>query len=150
MANSKQPSAMSLYEEERHKRVSRMVGYCLTLSTVEGWKGLVPVLIARLTVNERKWLACMSLQALDEPDAIEVGRDVLGQEGRGMPIAAFDGVVDEAAFWADMAEPDELDAYCLACFNRMEANRQKQFLSYVSNLPIGLDTAPDADLREAA
>jgi hypothetical protein len=39
--------------------------------------------------------------------------------------------MDDAAFWADMAEPGELEAYCLASFKRMIPARQMDFLAFV-------------------
>ena len=48
-----------------------------------------------------------------------------------MPQAPLFNHMDQAAFWADMAEPDELDAYCLASFNRMHPARQSAFLAFV-------------------
>jgi hypothetical protein len=39
--------------------------------------------------------------------------------------------MDQAVFWADMAEADELDAYCLASFNRMAPQRQAAFLGFI-------------------
>ncbi len=49
----------------------------------------------------------------------------------GLPISYLFSVMDEAAFWADMAAPEELDAYCLASFQRMRPERQKAFLEFV-------------------
>lgn len=52
-------------------------------------------------------------------------------EYAGMPQAPLFNHMDQAAFWADMAEPVELDAYCLASFNRMHPARQSAFLAFV-------------------
>ena len=41
------------------------------------------------------------------------------------------GYMDEAAFWAEMAEPEALEAYCLASFERMAPARQSAFLNHV-------------------
>ena len=50
----------------------------------------------------------------------------------GWPGAAFMGrVMEEAAFWADMASRVELKAYCLATFQRMKPADQAAFLGYV-------------------
>ncbi len=51
--------------------------------------------------------------------------------GAGPPIAPLFGYMDEAAFWADLAEPAELEAYCLASFRAMSRERQAEFLDYV-------------------
>lgn len=142
-------SAMSLHVADRHKRISKMLGFCLTLATPEAWCGLVPVLMARLTANERKWLACMALHALDQSDAEQVASDVLPAQGAGSPLAALDDIVSEAEFWADMADASEIDAYCLTCFNRMPANRQDEFLSYIASKR-ERPTKPTSTMREAA
>jgi hypothetical protein len=39
--------------------------------------------------------------------------------------------MDQAAWWADFALPVELDAYALACVNRMTPPRRTAFLNYV-------------------
>jgi hypothetical protein len=46
-------------------------------------------------------------------------------------MAPLFNYMDQAAFWADMATPDELDAYALASFNRMAPQRQAAFLGFV-------------------
>jgi len=38
--------------------------------------------------------------------------------------------VDEAANWAEMANPDELDAYIVAIFNAMPGSRKRAFLDF--------------------
>ncbi len=107
-----------------------MLGYVLTLGTQDAWFGLVPVLVARLTVAERVSLAFMALKALDADDATLTAKAALDR-GAGMPIVPLFSHMDGATHWADMAEPDELDAYVLASFNRMAPPRQAAFLDYV-------------------
>ena len=52
-----------------HLKVVPMLGYVLTLGTQDSWWGLAPVLIARLTVEERAALAFMALKALNRDTA---------------------------------------------------------------------------------
>ncbi|RFP86345.1 hypothetical protein DZK27_14760 [Rhodobacteraceae bacterium 63075] len=113
-----------------HLKVVRMLGYVLTLGTQDAWWGLVPVLMARLTVEERAALAFMALKALDRDDATMTAEAALDQ-GAGQPQAPLFSHMDQAAFWADMADPEELEAYCLASFNAMPRVRQAAFLEYV-------------------
>ena len=47
------------------------------------------------------------------------------------PIAPLFNHMNEAAFWADMATPDEREAYCLASFKAMSYERQAAFLDFV-------------------
>jgi hypothetical protein len=113
-----------------HLKVVRMLGYVLTLGTQDAWWGLVPVLMARLTVEERAALAFMGLKALDRDDALMTAEAALC-EGAGQPQVPLFGFMDQAAFWADMADPEELEAYCLATFNAMPRGRQAAFLDHV-------------------
>lgn len=113
-----------------HLKVVRMLGHVLTLGTQDAWWGLVPVLMARLTVEERAALAFMGLKALDRDDAMMTAEAALCA-GAGQPQAPLFGFMDQAAFWADMADPEELEAYCLASFNAMPRGRQVAFLDHV-------------------
>lgn len=122
--------AMSKYAANRHKRAARMLGYSLTIGTPDAWWGLAPVLRARLTVRELMSLAFMALNALDRDAAAMTAEAALcGRAGEPQP--PFFGFMDQAAFWADMAAPEELEAYCLASFNAMPRDRQAAFLDHV-------------------
>jgi hypothetical protein len=48
-----------------------------------------------------------------------------------MPLPPLVNYMNEASFWADRAAPTELDAYCLATFNRMAPDRQAAFLDFI-------------------
>jgi hypothetical protein len=88
------------------------------------------MLVARLTIKERVALAFMALKALDRDDATMTAEAALCA-GAEQPQAPLFGFMDQAAFWADMAEPDELEAYCLASFKAMTSGKQAAFLGYV-------------------
>ena len=81
-----------------------------------------------------KWRASIAWAALRTlPDdvadlVIEADSEL---RGAGQPIPAFYGEMAEAVFWASMASSRELDAYCLACFDRMAPARQAAFLGHV-------------------
>ena len=62
-----------------HLKVVRMLGYVLTLGTQDAWWGLVPVLMARLTVEERASLAFMALFSLDHECASQTADAALSQ-----------------------------------------------------------------------
>jgi len=70
---------------------------------------------------------CVQTDDLAAP-VIEVDVD---SQAAGPPIPPFDGVMAEATFWANMANPDELAAYTLACYARLAPARQAAFLAYV-------------------
>jgi len=109
------------------KCVSRTVGFALWL---DEWEGLPVILRARLNNRQRAALAFMALKSLKRDDAAITARAALAEEA-GQPIAPLFNHMDEAAFWADMAEPEALEAYCLASFNRMAPAQQSAFLGFV-------------------
>lgn len=112
------------------KRVSRSIGYALWLDTYDDWAGLSVILRARLSDKQRASLAFMVMRSLDCEQMGAVANAVMPQ-GTPAPMAPFINHVDEAAFWADMAEPEALDAYCLASFNAMTSSRQTAFLEFI-------------------
>jgi len=123
--------ALSKYMPDAYKRVARIIGYTLLLGgDADNWHGLTVVLTARLTPQERAAMAWAVLRSLTPDQVVDVAQTVL-PKGSSAPIAPLFNHMDEAAFWADMAEPEELDAYCLASFNRMAPARQAAFLGYV-------------------
>ena len=123
--------ALSKYMPDAYKRVARMVGYTLLLGAdADNWHGLTVVLTARLTPQERGAMAWAVLRSLTTDQVISVAETVL-PKGTGAPIAPLFNHMDEAAFWADMAEPEALEAYCLASFNAMPVPRKAAFLEFV-------------------
>lgn len=114
--------------------VSRSLGYCLLLDDLDAWLGLGCILRARLSTTERAALAYVALKALPPQQAQAVGDAALGNamlSTAGQPIAPLFNHMDEAAFWADIATPDEREAYCLASFKAMPYARQAAFLDFV-------------------
>ncbi len=123
------PSILSRYMKPEHKRLSRMLGYCLTLGTAEAWAGFSFVAAARLEATERAALGFAALGSLDADQARMTAAAVLGEAGD--PLPPFLGGMEDAVHWADWASPAELDAYCLAAFRRMAPDRQAAFLRFV-------------------
>lgn len=117
---------------DQYRRVARMVGLCLFSGrNVDHWHGLSVVLTARLEPEERALLGWSVLRSLTPDQAVDVLNTILPKRA-GQPIAAFESPVGEAAFWADLASQDELEAYCLICFNRMPPHRQSAFLDFAT------------------
>jgi hypothetical protein len=122
---------LSKYMPDAYKRVARMVGYTLSLGAdAENWHGLTVVLTARLTSQERVAMAWAVLRSLTPEQVVDVAQTVL-PDSLGAPIPPLFNHMDEAAFWADMAEPEALEAYCLASFNAMQVPRKAAFLEFV-------------------
>lgn len=112
------------------KRVSRSLGYFLWVGTSNDLHGVSVILRKRLTPKQRGALAFAALQSLDHDLAVQTA-DAALSDGIGAPIAPLLNHLDEAAFWADMAEPEALEAYCLASFNAMPSPRKAAFLEFV-------------------
>lgn len=121
---------LSKYMPDAYKRVARAVGYSLLLTDADAWHGLTVVLTARLTPQERAAMAWAVLRSLTPEQVVDVAQAVL-LNGVGAPIAPLINHMDEAAFWADMAAPDEREAYCLASFEAMPYERQAAFFDFV-------------------
>ena len=115
------------------RSASRSIGLAAWADTTDGWHGLATVLAARFEPHQRAGLAWAALKYL-HPDHIVAVAETLLPEGTGAPIASLFSHMDEATFWADMAEPDALDAYTLAGFNAMHPARQAAFLDYIGDL----------------
>ncbi|MFG6625002.1 hypothetical protein [Sulfitobacter sp. 1A12056] len=133
-ANDRGHSASVNRTAYRIDSVSRSLGYCLLLDDLDAWLGLSAILRARLNTTERAALAYVALKALLPQDAKAVAEAALGgaiPSAAGQPIAPLFNHMDEAAFWADMAAPDEREAYCLASFKAMPYERQAAFLDFV-------------------
>lgn len=122
--------SLSLHIPDNIKRVSRMLGYSLMLGTADAWLDFAAVVAARLTDRERAGLAFAALRSLSDEQAAAVAGAVL-PDGTSAPIPPLFGYLDEAAFWADMAEPEAVEAYCAACFDRMAPARRADFLDHV-------------------
>ncbi|MEM7472921.1 MAG: hypothetical protein AAF340_16355 [Pseudomonadota bacterium] len=120
---------MSAHGKDAHKRAARMLGYVLTLDEVNAWWGFSAVLEAHLTTQERAAIALMSLKALPADDGLAIARAAF--PAQHIPDPPLLGCLDQAAFWADYATVEELDAYCLSSFNAMTGTRQAAFLDFV-------------------
>lgn len=121
--------------QRRHLGASRALGYTLTLGTHEAWSDFRLVIAMRLSDEERAALAFWALRSLSDDDAaatIQAAADLMDiPSPAGAPVAPLSDLMDEAAFWADMADPAEVEAYCISTFNRMSSARQSAFLNYV-------------------
>ena len=118
---------MKLVSSEPHDSLLPVLGRALGTYDRDLWLAVESAMTAECSPEQRACIAFVTLRSLDHELATEVFESIFV----GAPIPALFGVMDEAAFWADMAAPAELDAYCLACFNRMKPSRQADFLGFV-------------------
>ena len=112
-----------------HKRALLMLDYCFFLDQTDIWLGAVQVLRARLTPSERAALAYVSQMSQDAPNAALTAQAIGGHPGT--PLSPFMSAMDEAAFWADIADLTYIKAVVLASYNRMPSQDQAAFLDYV-------------------
>ncbi|MEP2027160.1 MAG: hypothetical protein ABJI96_00465 [Paracoccaceae bacterium] len=112
-----------------HKSAVRTFGNALTLGDSEAWLGAIRVFEARLTDHE---LAAASYALLKAqcPDNVALITDaVLGHKDTPLPPLLSE--MDEATFWADIADPGYIKACVLAGYNRMPVRDQAAFIEYV-------------------
>lgn len=128
----KSKSAMSLFAKRSHKKIVRAFGYVLTLGTDIAWFKFRKLLKKRLTTHERAALAFMVITSLDRDEAIKVALAAI-PDGAGPPIPPFFSFQDEALFWSDMAEPEELQAYAAASFFSMSVEAKSNFVQDLVN-----------------
>ena len=112
-----------------YRAVAQSICDALTHEHPDAWAGLPVIFRARLSERERGMLAYFAMCAMDVENAAKVNDAFTN--GAGIPGAPFFNHMDEATFWADMADPGELDAYALASFNRMGSARKKAFLNFI-------------------
>ncbi|UWR34477.1 hypothetical protein K3759_05135 [Sulfitobacter sp. W027] len=134
MSNPKKRSNLGRHIAPDHKRMSRMIGYCLTLQTSDAWLGFSKVASAKLDATERASLAWAALMAL-KPEHVELTAAAV-LKAAGSPLPAFLGGLDEARFWASCATRSELKAYALAAHDAMSAQDQAAFFQHISEVEI--------------
>lgn len=117
-----------------HKRMSRMLGYCLTLGTADSWSGFSFVAASRLSDTERAALAFSALNSLELDHAETTAAASIGSAGA--PLPPFLGGMDEARFWASCASRSERKAYALASFEAMSAKDQAAFFRHISKMEV--------------
>lgn len=70
--------------------------------------------------HEKRVSAVMALEALDPLDAAAICATVLDEIGAGMPgLDAFGDMRADAEFWADCANPLELEVYFASALKRL-------------------------------
>lgn len=132
--NRKGDSILSRFMQDRHKRMSRMLGYTLTMGEPEAWGGFSTVCRARLTVCERAGMAVAALRSLPDDYALDTAAAAIGSMGD--PLPPFLGGMDDARWWASYATRQELKAYALACFEAMTSQDQAAFFRHISNIEV--------------
>ena len=116
------PSLMSKLMRPAYKKVSRCVGYALTLGDDDGWISLAEILAARLTQSERMALGYAALCSVDQEKL----------EGAGYPLPFGDEAEKEAEYWADRASDFERAAYLMACWQRLSKESQQGLLAVLT------------------
>lgn len=115
-----------------HLGATRMLGYALTMHDYETWEAASAVWQARLTPEECAALAWAALRSLDRDHALAVTEAVL--DGAGAPLPPLFNATDEAAWWAGIASPEEIDAYAVATFNALSPAKRRDFIDYAKEV----------------
>ncbi|WP_124254500.1 hypothetical protein [Cereibacter sphaeroides] len=134
MSNRKRRSFLSSNMSPKHKRMARMLGYCLVLDDVEAWTAFGVVACAKLAERERLSLAVAALATLPDDRIIEAASFCLGPTGA--PLPPFLGGMDEARFWASCATRAELKAHALAAFEAMSPKDRLAFYRHICEVEI--------------
>lgn len=134
LSNRKNGSHLSQHMKHEHKRMSRMLGYCLTADDSKTWAGFSVVAFARLSSAERVSLAFSALNSLSTQTAVSVSAAVIGQAGD--PLPSFLGGMSDAKDWAAIAGIQELKAYALAAFEALPLEDQMSFRRHISEVEI--------------
>ncbi|WOI55141.1 hypothetical protein [Palleronia sp. LCG004] len=95
------------------------------MATAEWAKGIA----LGLTRRDRIALAFAALSSLDADDAQATAKALIGSAGS--PLPPFLAPMDDARFWASVANRWELKAYALASFEAMRPRDQAAFLAHV-------------------
>jgi len=119
--------------QDRHKRAAKALGYALVLADPKNWASTAIIWEARLEPAERYELARSVLLAMRPEDTEALFADVMG--GAGYPLPPFLDPLDDAQWWADLANPAERRAYCLAAFMAMNKREQRDFLDFAKGVP---------------
>ena len=120
-------STFSKLMKRPHLGATRMLGYALTMHDYETWEAASAVWQARLTPEECAALAWAALRSLDRDNAVEVARRFWR---RGRTASPNVSPTDEAAWWAGIASPDEIDAYAVATFNALSPAKRRHFIDF--------------------
>lgn len=109
-------------------RAARALSYALTLANPRKWAATSIIWEARLDHVERYELARSVLLAM-RPEVTEVlFEDVMG--GAGYPLPTFIDPLDDARWWADMANEAELEAFCFATFMALPRSVKLDFIEF--------------------
>lgn len=118
-----------------HKRMSRMMGYALTLGDADAWVGFATVATARMTSEERAALAWAALRSLDTPEQAEMVAEAVLQFA-DYPLPTFLSPMDDARWWASFASLKERKAYALAAYEALPEREQMAFRRHISEVEI--------------
>jgi hypothetical protein len=93
--------------------------------------------------TERRFQLCVAFECADRQDALAIAAAYLEINSAGMPeLATFSDVRADAAFWADVANPLEVQAYFAATLRRLGnmaqgiGARKRLLVSLWQSLPI--------------
>ncbi|WP_424989722.1 hypothetical protein [Fluviibacterium sp. S390] len=125
---TKRANAISKFGKAEHKAAARSLGYALTSGDADAWSDFTRIIDRRLTTQERAALAWASLRSLS-PDIAEITVEAV--LGAPLPTYFAGQEIDAARHWAHWATARQREAFALAAYDAMPADRQAAFLSHV-------------------
>ena len=132
--NSKRRSILGRFIKTKHKRLSKVLGYALTLGPGTGWQAFSAIAAAYLSDQEKVSLAFAALSALDPDLAEQTAAAALN--AAGAPLPPFLGGMDDARYWASIASRSELKAYALAAHDALSPRDQAAFFQIIREVEI--------------
>ncbi|MCW2302621.1 hypothetical protein M2324_001005 [Rhodovulum sulfidophilum] len=127
-------SATLKYASDAHQWAARLLAAALTLEDFGGWAAASALWAARLTARARASLAYAALRSLEPEQAEMTAATVL--RAAGAPMPPFLRGMEEARFWASLANRAELKAFALASFEAMAPHDQTAFLRHISEIEV--------------
>ncbi|WP_291734069.1 hypothetical protein [Leisingera sp. F5] len=118
-----------------HKRMSRVMGYTLTLGDTDAWAGFTKVAAARMTIEERTGLAWAALRALEDTEQVEMVAEAILNHA-GSPLPTFLSPMDDARWWASFASLKERKAFARAAYEALPLKEQMAFRRHISEVVI--------------
>ncbi|MEM1149839.1 MAG: hypothetical protein AAGI03_04680 [Pseudomonadota bacterium] len=130
----KRRSILARFIKPTHKRLSKVLGYALTLASGKGWQTFSAIAAAYLSDQERVSLAFAALRSLDPDLAEQTAAAAL--KAAGSPLPPFLGGLEDARQWASIATPAELKAHGVATHEAMSLRDKAAFFKHISEVEI--------------
>lgn len=127
-------SVLSKHMKPEHKRMSRLLGCCLTLGEAAAWDTFSSAAFVWLSPDECGALTSAAIRSLQEDRAIEECAQALEASDYLMP--PFLGGMTDARLWASLSTVAELKAYAAAAFEALPPKEQSSFFRFINEIEV--------------